>query len=310
MKKIGRILRAYFSEHFNLSYFIAIILFTAALVSIEYRYDVERTYMDYEFDTTKRLLHYLMMYGLAFGGAYFLLIFNKKSRKLLLNWKLWLMIIFSVVLFSVRTWFYQYNFFTEKLPAIYQMVANKYFINLQGFIFIFLPVTAFWFLADRKEQPLYGFKTKDVLLKPYFLMLLIMLPIITAAATQPDFLTTYPRIFHLGLTDDAPHKGLLSWIYEFCYASDFITTEFFFRGFLILAFIRFAGVQAILPMCVFYVTIHFGKPLGETISSFFGGWLLGILAYETRSIYGGIIVHLGIALMMEIVAYVAITMIQ
>jgi hypothetical protein len=49
----------------------------------------------------------------------------------------------------------------------------------------------------------------------------------------------------------------------------------------------------------FYCTIHFGKPPGEAISSFWGGLLLGIISYNTKSIWGGLIVHLGIAWMME-----------
>jgi membrane protease YdiL (CAAX protease family) len=60
------------------------------------------------------------------------------------------------------------------------------------------------------------------------------------------------------------------------------------------------GKGAILTMAAMYVFIHFGKPVGETISSFFGGMILGIIAYETNSIFGGIIVHCGIAYMMEI----------
>ena len=308
MKKVIQILRTYFKEHFRLNYFIIIVLFTTALIGIEYTYDIERNYIDFEFNSTKRLVRYLMMYSIAFGGAYLLYVFSKQEKKLLRSWKLWAMIFFGVALFSVRTWFYQYNIFTQKLPIEYQTVANKYIINLQGLLFIFIPVTIYWFFADRKKEPLYGFKTKDVLLKPYFILLLMMLPPIIWAATQPSFLEMYPRVFHLGLPEKAEYRTLLSIIYEICYSVDFITTEFFFRGFLIMAFTRYAGAQAILPMCVFYVTIHFGKPLGETISSFFGGWLLGILAYETRSIYGGIIVHLGIALMMEVVAYIATVM--
>jgi hypothetical protein len=53
-------------------------------------------------------------------------------------------------------------------------------------------------------------------------------------------------------------------------------------------------------MAAFYCTIHFGKPLGECISSYFGGMVLGVLAYRTRSILGGLIVHLGLAWMMEL----------
>ena len=71
-----------------------------------------------------------------------------------------------------------------------------------------------------------------------------------------------------------------------------------------MAMVKYCGRQCILPMAAFYMLIHFGKPLGETVSSFFGGTLLGILALETRSIYGGIMVHLGIAWLMELGAIV------
>ena len=92
-------------------------------------------------------------------------------------------------------------------------------------------------------------------------------------------------------------------LYEISYGIDFLTIELFFRGFLVFAFVRYVGADAVLPMAVFYCSIHFGKPLFECISSFFGGMLLGIIAYRTQSILGGIMVHLGIAWMMEIGGY-------
>jgi heme/copper-type cytochrome/quinol oxidase subunit 4 len=159
-----------------------------------------------------------------------------------------------------------------------------------------------WRIFNR-EQPFYGISAKGLQWKPYWIMLLIMLPLIAAASTQPDFLAMYPKlktITQYNLMD-------LSWwhklLFELSYGSDFITIELFFRGFLILAFIKWAGKDAILPMACFYCTIHFGKPLAECISSYFGGLLLGIVVYNTRSIYGGLMVHLGIAWMMELGGY-------
>ncbi len=75
----------------------------------------------------------------------------------------------------------------------------------------------------------------------------------------------------------------------------FFTIELFFRGFIILAFIKYGGKNVILPMAVFYCTIHFGKPVAECISSYFGGLILGAIVYNTKSIWGGLIIHLGIA---------------
>lgn len=309
MRKVINLIRKYFKEHFSFAYFIPIVIFTGLLIAVEYYFDLEQNFIDYEANTTKRLLNYCLMYFVAFGGAYLLYLFSKKDRALLSNPKLWVMIAFAAILFSVRTWFYQYHHFTEAyIPSEFQTVAKKYFINLQGFVFLFIPIAIYWKIQDARNQPLYGFHYKGVTLKPYFILLLLMVPLVVGAATQADFLQTYPRAYHLYLPAGRSINTVLTAFYEVCYAADFVTTEFFFRGFLILAFARYVGPKSILPMCVFYVTIHFGKPLGETISSFFGGWILGILAYETKSIYGGVIVHLGIALLMEVVAMIAHSM--
>jgi hypothetical protein len=141
--------------------------------------------------------------------------------------------------------------------------------------------------------------------KPYILMLLIMLPVIAAASTQADFLSTYPKMKEvLPLPGNAYPAWWYEMLFELSYGTDFFSIEVFFRGFLVIGFIRWAGKDAILPMACFYCTIHFGKPLGECISSYFGGLLLGIVSYHTRSIYGGLMVHLGIAWMMEAGGYI------
>ena len=128
-----------------------------------------------------------------------------------------------------------------------------------------------------------------------------MIPLLILAATQKDFQAMYPKAKFL---QTIPAKRWQYIVYECCYGFDFVSIEFFFRGFLILGFISFAGKDAILPMACFYCTIHFGKPLGECISSFFGGILLGIIVYNTRSIFGGLMVHLGIAWLMEAGGYI------
>lgn len=160
-----------------------------------------------------------------------------------------------------------------------------------------------WKWNDR-DTPFYGWKTKDMHWKPYWIMLLIMLPLIALASTQPDFLSHYPKLQLI--SGVYAHGEPAIWqkaLFELSYGSDFITIETFFRGFIVLAFAKWAGKDAILPMACFYCTIHFGKPLGECISSYFGGLLLGIVVYNTGSIFGGLMVHLGIAWLMEIGGY-------
>jgi len=89
-------------------------------------------------------------------------------------------------------------------------------------------------------------------------------------------------------------------IFEMVYVSNFLTTELLFRGFLVIGMVKYLGKDAILPMVACYAVLHFGKPLGETISSVFGGYILGVIAFYSKNIWGGVFIHGGIALLMEL----------
>lgn len=161
-----------------------------------------------------------------------------------------------------------------------------------------------WKLFYARES-FFGLTIRGFDWKPYLIMLLIMVPLIAAASTQPDFLSMYPKLRDVDpVLYGVKNKWFYHLLHELSYGSDFISVELFFRGFLILAFIKVAGKDAILPMACFYCTIHFGKPLGECISSYFGGIILGVVVYNTRSIIGGLMVHLGIAWLMELGGYI------
>ena len=55
-------------------------------------------------------------------------------------------------------------------------------------------------------------------------------------------------------------------------------------------------------MIVPYMMIHFPKPWLEASGAIFFGLFLGVLALHTRSIWGGVLVHISIALSMDIAA--------
>ena len=173
-------------------------------------------------------------------------------------------------------------------------------IVLTGILFVL------WISFYRNES-FFGLTTKNFKWKPYLLLLLMMVPLIVAASTQKDFLSVYPKMQIVsGYLETVSNSWFYKFLFELSYGSDFISIELFFRGFLVLAFVKFAGKDAILPMACFYCTIHFGKPLGECISSYFGGIFLGIVVYHTRSIYGGLVVHLGIAWLMELGGHISV----
>ena len=93
---------------------------------------------------------------------------------------------------------------------------------------------------------------------------------------------------------------LVAW--ELLYAAQFLALEFFFRGFMLAGLRRSVGVHAIWIMVVPYTMIHFGKPLPETLGAIFAGLILGTLALRTKSIWSGVLIHVSVALNMDLLA--------
>ena len=149
---------------------------------------------------------------------------------------------------------------------------------------------------------LYGSKNTNSL-SPYFFLILLMIPLLLWASMQHDFSLVYPRA---KVITESLGKEAKPWhylLFEAAYTSDFITIELFFRGFLIITLSKVLGRQSILPIALFYFSIHLGKPMFEAISSFFGGMILGTIAYQNKSIWGGWLVHVSIALLMELFGF-------
>ncbi len=196
--------------------------------------------------------------------------------------------------------------FDFNLPFSADAALNAYWNHVLYWPMKLALISAVLYLIWRtgvREKHFYGATLQGFEPKPYWLMLLIMMPLIAAASTQPDFLHTYPKLKHIAFLPEAQSRPWQPWVFELGYGSDFVTIGLFFRGFLVLGLSRWLGKDAILPMACFYCTIHFGKPLGECISSFFGGLILGVVTYHTRTIFGGLMVHLGIAWLMELGGY-------
>ncbi len=259
------------------------------MIFINYHYDVDGTIRKYSLPV--KLIAWYGVFALAFMLPYlFYQLLTKKNYSSAPTFLFLLLI--APAIFAVKISLDLPIFFTEDKPWNNYWQTVLYWPLLVIIIGTILYII--WNVFDKKKQPFYGIKTRGIDWRPYGLMLLIMLPLVAAASTQPDFQAMYPKL------QSIEGNKLL---FELSYGSDFITIELFFRGFLVLAFLKWAGKDAILPMACFYCTIHFGKPLGECISSYFGGMILGVIVYNTRSILGGLMVHLGIAWMMELAGY-------
>ena len=164
-----------------------------------------------------------------------------------------------------------------------------------------LALVLLYFLYEKEKNHFWGFTFKGFDWKPYAYLLGIMAVGVCIACFMGNaFVGYYPimRPTRLeGLTLMNPKVGF--WVFEAFYASFYSWTEIFFRGLMVIGFSRLLGRHAILPMVAVYVFLHFQKPIGETIGAIVAGYTLGVLAFRTRSVMGGVLVHAGVSFMME-----------
>jgi len=78
--------------------------------------------------------------------------------------------------------------------------------------------------------------------------------------------------------------------------------EFLFRGFLLFGYARKFGPEAIWLQAVPFALAHIGKPEVETLSTIFGGFVFGWIAYRTRSFLYPFFIHFFVASFTIIVA--------
>jgi len=130
----------------------------------------------------------------------------------------------------------------------------------------------------------------------YALLFGLVLPAVLLASRTRLFRETYP-FYRMA---NRSYADLVMW--EALYAVQFLALEFFFRGFLLQGLRRALGANAIFVMLVPYCMIHFGKPLPETLGALGAGLILGTLAMRTRSIWGGVLIHVGVATTMDVLA--------
>ena len=306
-------LKDYFRRSSRSSILVTL-LFVAVLVFLNYTIGIEKRIRDLH-PWPLSLISFFFFYGfvLFFSWAVQYTFGHRTTLsgslpvKSLLSYKkrFLLLILLAPLYFACKMIHWDLSFL---LPASWTYPWDRYtLIVLQlpaKLLLLFLLVYVYWRLERERGNGIgafFGLTAKNFRSKPYFLILCSLLPLIALASTRPDFLQMYPKVKNIAFINSYAQPAW-PWhlLYEISYGLDFLSIELFFRGLLVIGLARYAGEYAILPMAAFYCTIHFGKPMGECISSFFGGLALGVIALRTRSILGGLIVHLGLAWLMEL----------
>ncbi len=306
MKKILWYLQKHLSEHLaqgqkGVLFLIFFPVFIFSCVTYRYASGIDI----YFHDVPNAFIFKLLFFTIPFFTVVFAYVFWFEKKEILKKQSFWLLSILIISVLFLNQ--FAFIFKVEVFEAVARYFFKKFFFNIECCIFYLILPISYWFFIHRKSNPewqFYGLTRRGFEAKTYLLMLVLMLPLLYWASLRPDFLQTYPR-YKAGMMENewqiSPYLTVSA--YELSYCLQFVCLELFFRGFIVLSLSKYLGSGSVWVMVAVYVFIHFGKPLPETIGSFFGGYILGVIAYYSRSIFGGIFIHIGVALGMELFAY-------
>jgi hypothetical protein len=305
LKQIRIYLQDFVRKDFSRPTYIAVALFLFSAILLNYYLNIENGIICAQENRWSRFFMYLLLYGIAYYGTLLIYYFFEKenyfaNKEVLLKSFIAIILLSFDGAFFVTKEFIQANFSTTFSEAKFtSKIINQSFPTL----FYILGILFLSKKYNRHSSSLYGLTNKGFHWGPYFIMLLCMFPLLLWASFQGNFIQQYPFFKYWDYSSAfglAPKQ--LFGLYEFFYLFNFVNVELLFRGLLIVGMIKCMAHRSVLPMIVTYAFLHFGKPTAETISSAFGGYILGVIAFRTENILGGLLIHIGIALLMDILA--------
>lgn len=195
------------------------------------------------------------------------------GEKLRFDWKVVTITIVSTLLLLVDS----YHQFT-----VYKYVDR---------IILYLAVPLFLILVLFRENPReYGFILGDWKAGLFITLcaILLMAPILWVLGRGVPAITN----FYQGSVSGLPWTTFL----------DLLGWEFFFRGWILFGYARKFGAEALWLQAVPFALAHIGKPELETLSTIFGGFAFGWIAFRTRSFIWPFLIHWFVATFTILVA--------
>ena len=147
----------------------------------------------------------------------------------------------------------------------------------QTILYLVIPMLII-LLAFREDPREYGFGLGDwkAGLLITVLAILLIAPVLWLVARSGSMQTYYEK-----------QAGGLPWNTFL----DLLGWEFLFRGWILFGYLRKFGPEAIWLQAVPFAIMHLTKPEIETLSTIFGGFVFGWVAYRTRSFLYPFLIH-------------------
>jgi membrane protease YdiL (CAAX protease family) len=156
------------------------------------------------------------------------------------------------------------------------VTSQKYFDRVILYLFVPLVFILFVFRETPRD---YGLTLGDWKAGLVITLggILLMTPVIWYLGKSDPSMSAYYKPFVAGL----PWRTFL----------DLIGWEFFFRGWILFGYARKFGAEALWLQAVPFAMAHIGKPEIETLSTIFGGFAFGWIAWRTRSFLYPFLIH-------------------
>jgi membrane protease YdiL (CAAX protease family) len=169
----------------------------------------------------------------------------------------------------------------------HRLTAHKYWDRI--LLYLIIPLI-FILLVFREHPREYGFGLGDWKAGLVITLagILLMAPVIYYLGKSDPSMTDYYK----PLVDGLPWTTFL----------DLIGWEFFFRGWILFGYARKFGAEALWLQAVPFALAHISKPEVETLSTIFGGFLFGWIAWRTRSFFYPFLIHWFISTFIILVA--------
>ncbi|HVG15532.1 MAG TPA: hypothetical protein VM935_11245, partial [Chitinophagaceae bacterium] len=211
MRIILGYLAAYLSRS-NKKYLFLTSLFTAVAIFINYHFGVEDRIV---------LMPYSARFGawyLVFAAAFFVpyglgFLFSRQLPK---PQKFYFLLLIAPAIFAWKM--AAPVSFTISANGVENSYWNKVLYWPVKLAVVTILVSIVWRIM-KEEQPLYGMSSNKLHLRPYVIMLLIMLPLIAIASTQPDFLEVYPKLHNVSFFGSPSGQIAYKLLYELSYGS-------------------------------------------------------------------------------------------
>ncbi len=210
------------------------------------------------------------------------------GKELLLDWKIAILTIVSTLLLMVDYYHYPILKWTKWISG-WDSTGLSMKVLDRTLLYFIIPM--FFILVVFRENPKdYGFGFGDWKAGIVITLgaIVLLAPILWLIGRGNASMQNYYKPMMTGL----PWNTLL----------DLFGWEFIFRGWLLFGYARKFGPEALWLQAVPFALAHMGKPELETLSTIFGGFAFGWVAWRTKSFFYALLIHWFVASFTIVVA--------